>query len=412
MNNSLPLITTNTQSPTDHVCVFLNIFGSFCLRVGDNELSGPITNPSKLRTLLCFLILNRHRALSHMELIETFFEDEGKSNPIGALKMQIKRIRAALLPLFGEDVSPIISRRGSYQWNPELVCQVDSEIFEQYCQEVESTDLSEEERILRYSQITELYSSTGVLDSDASLWSKTLWIQYHRRYINAVEQYSQLLDDFGNHAEMENICIQAITQDKTNEALYILLIKALLNQKKYAEARRQYKSIVELLYNELGVRPSEALQTLYERCEEEENPQEQDLGSILVSMRNPEGKRTAFVCGFEQFRSLYQLEARRALRTGACLHVVLLTVLGNDRKPLPPKINNALMQQVQQVIVQNMRQSDVVAQYSKCQFIIMLPNANYEDSCMVMKRVIHAYHTKNPRTMIDLSFQVRALELA
>lgn len=410
VNNSFPLMA-NTESPAASVCVQLRIFGSFSLCVGDQNLTGPITNPSKLRTLLCYLILNRHRAVSHGELIETLFEDDGSSNPIGALKMQIKRIRTALMPLFSEEVSPIISRRGSYQWNPDLACLVDAEIFEQYCQEVESSELSDEEKILRYSQIIDLYYSTGVLDSDTSLWSKTLWVQYHRRYISAVESYSRLLDKCGNHSEMENLCIRAIAQDATNEDLYVLLITALLKQKKFSDARRQYKSIVDLLYNELGVRPSEALQALYERCEEEENPQKQDLSSILVSMRNPDGKRDAFFCGFEQFKSMYQLEARRALRTGGCLHVALLTVLGNDQKQLPPTVNNLLMQQVQQVVVQNLRQSDVVAQYSNCQFIIMLPYANLEDSCMVMNRVIHAYHTKNPRTMIDLSFQVRALEL-
>jgi len=128
-------------------------------------------------------------------------------------------------------------------------------------------------------------------------------------------------------------------------------------------------------------------------------------------MRNPDGPRTAFFCGFEQFKCIYQLEVRRALRTGACMHIALLTVLGSDGKILPAQNNSLVMERVQQTVVKNLRQSDVVSRYSNCQFIIMLPSANQEDSCMVMERILRVYHSNNPYTVIRLSYQVRELEL-
>ena len=82
-----------------------------------------------------------------------------------------------------------------------------------------------------------------------------------------------------------------------------------------------------------------------------------------------------------------------------------------DGKVLSPKVGNVIMEQVQQTIVQNLRLSDVVAQYSACQFIIMLPYANLEDSQMVMDRVMNAYHKQNPKSAVRFSYQLRELEL-
>ena len=99
------------------------------------------------------------------------------------------------------------------------------------------------------------------------------------------------------------------------------------------------------------------------------------------------------------------------MRTGACMHVALLTILGSDGKMLPTQSNNLVMERVQQTVVRNLRQSDVVSRYSNCQFIIMLPSANQEDSCMVMERILRVYRTDNPLNVIRLSYQVRQLEL-
>lgn len=401
---------TDPVTPSADAHVQLHILGKFDLRAGNEGLSGSMNHSAKLRNLLCYFILNRHRAIPQTELIETFYEDENQTNPGGALKMQVMRLRNMLSPLLPEGVSAITSRRGSYQWNPELTCWVDVQEFEQLCLAAQREGQSEKALLSLYRQAMDLYQGEPVLEKDSFLWSKVLVSRCHSLYISAVENYAQLLYDAEQYSEVEDVCLNTISHDLTNETLYIILIRALLKQKKYAEARAHYVNIVDALHRELGVRPSPELQQLYNLCTEEEMPWEQDLGIILASMRDPLDKRLAFLCGFEQFKNIYQLEMRRALRSGGCLHVTLLTVSGRNGKPLPAHTNNTVMETVQQVIIQNLRQSDVVARYSSCQFIIMLPNANEEDSNMVMNRIINAYQAFNPRNALKFSFQVRALE--
>lgn len=391
--------------------IHINLLGNFDLRINGSSLSGLNRPTSKLRSILCYLILYRDRAVTQAELIEAFYEDENQSNPAGALKMQIMRIRNMLTQLMGSGVSPILSHRGGYQWNPEVECLVDAEEFERLCAEAEQPDLSDTEKTERYRQAVDLYKGDPLLESDDLLWSQTLSARYSHRYIAAVEKYAQLLWNAGQYADMEALALQAIEKDPTNEKLHILLIRALLRQNKYTQARNHYKTTVDMLYHTLGVRPSQELEQLFTHSGEAEKPWESDLGSIMKGMRNPDGPRTAFFCGFEQFKCIYQLEVRRAMRTGACMHVALLTILGSDGKMLPTQSNNLVMERVQQTVVRNLRQSDVVSRYSNCQFIIMLPSANQEDSCMVMERILRVYRTDNPLNVIRLSYQVRQLEL-
>jgi len=62
--------------------------------------------------------------------------------------------------------------------------------------------------------------------------------------------------------------------------------------------------------------------------------------------------------------------------------------------------------------VSSLRQGDVVCRYSKAQFIIMLPNANLEDSGMVMERIIAAFYHRNYKNVLNLSYRIRELRLS
>lgn len=128
-------------------------------------------------------------------------------------------------------------------------------------------------------------------------------------------------------------------------------------------------------------------------------------------MCGADDRQNAFFCSFEQFKNIYQLEVRRAPRVGGCLHIAMLTVRESDGTALSTKIRDVVLEQGQQTIVQNLRQSDVVARYGQCQFVIMLPFANLEDSTIVMKRIVRAYCDQHPKSVILMNYQIREMEL-
>lgn len=64
----------------------------------------------------------------------------------------------------------------------------------------------------------------------------------------------------------------------------------------------------------------------------------------------------------------------------------------------------------QELIRINLRKGDVVARCSASQYVIMLPRANYENSCMVADRLMNAFYRRYPHSPARLRCVVQPLE--
>ena len=51
-----------------------------------------------------------------------------------------------------------------------------------------------------------------------------------------------------------------------------------------------------------------------------------------------------------------------------------------------------------------------MSKYSGAQFVVMLPAANFEDSTMVMERIVSAFYRQHRRNFLKLSYRLRALD--
>ena len=57
----------------------------------------------------------------------------------------------------------------------------------------------------------------------------------------------------------------------------------------------------------------------------------------------------------------------------------------------------------------NLRRGDVISRCSVSQFVIMLPQANYENSCMVAERLTGAFYRRYPHSSARLRCMVQPL---
>ena len=67
---------------------------------------------------------------------------------------------------------------------------------------------------------------------------------------------------------MEAACKRAISLDSLDEELHYLMIQSLEAQGKNKLALEHYSKAVDILYENLGVRPSRKLQEAYEKTSE------------------------------------------------------------------------------------------------------------------------------------------------
>lgn len=120
--------------PIDTLTTTLQIrmFGDFAIQYGDRVLTGNIGRSKKVWALIEYLLANRGKEISPDRMMEDLWPDEEYDDPFHILKNLIYRARTALRTLSGADVEFICYDHNCYLWNPEIPCEIDTEIFERY----------------------------------------------------------------------------------------------------------------------------------------------------------------------------------------------------------------------------------------------------------------------------------------
>ena len=170
-----------------------------------------------------------------------------------------------------------------------------------------------------------------------------------------------------------------------------------------------YEEMSELLFAHFDVMPSETLRTLYRQATRTVNDRTLTMDEVCSQLAEPAPHGGAMVCEYDFFKILYRAEARSIARNGHSANICLLSVSGKDgemlaRRSLDPAMNNL------QVLVQNnLRRGDAIARCSISQYIILLPQANYENSRMVADRLVSAFYRRYPHSPARLRYTVQPL---
>ena len=150
-----------------------------------------------------------------------------------------------------------------------------------------------------------------------------------------------------------------------------------------------------MLYQELGVRPSDGLQELYKYLHTSSEDVQYDLASIKYNLGELKSSNTgAFLCSLDVFRQIYQLESRVIERSGQSVFLGVVAVMTQERKMPDSKTLTQTLSHLKQVALDSLRRGDVVSQYSKSQLVMLLPGTSYENCQRVVSRLEKRfYHT-------------------
>lgn len=358
--------------------------------------------------------MSRTRIIPQSELIDTLWPEETISNPVSALKTLVSRIRKSLITHIGDDVRLLISKSGSYALNTAYDCIVDSEEFEYLCKQADNTLLSAGERIYLYRRAVQLYKNDFLPKLSDQLWVISLSAHYREVYIRAVKNLASLLEQEGLFSEMTDLCYSAIAIEQYDEQLHAFLLTALTRQGNINLALAHYERTTDMLYRNLGITPSKELKTTYNMLMKDRKGFERNLGKIQEALAE-DSSYGAFVCEYGVFKEIYKHEARSAVRMGTCAHLGLITANAvntdsDDASQLA--MLNKKMDQLLDTIRSNLRKGDVVSRYSLLQYVILLLNSNYEDSKMVMERLLNNFYRLDRKTPYTLSYNILQVDLA
>ena len=388
----------------------VQMLGQFTLRYGDRTISDSDDRSRRVWSLLAYMIYNHGRSFAQEELIHLYWSNGEKSaDPGNALKSIFHRIRTALDKLQPGLGRLLIRRKaGRYFWNNVIPLSLDIEDFEAHFHAAEAAG-DDDVRLSEYQAALALYAGDPLPRMTDEIWTIPIVAYYHSLYTRAAAGAIELLEKQERTAEAVALCHQAIHIEPYQEDLYEHLMRGLLRTGDMKGTMSVYEEMSELLFAHFGVMPSETLRTLYRQATRTVNDRTLTMDEVCSQLAEPAPHGGAMVCEYDFFKILYRAEARSIARNGHSANICLLSVSGKDgemlaRRSLDPAMNNL------QVLVQNnLRRGDVIARCSISQYIILLPQANYENSRMVADRLVSAFYRRDPHSPARLRYTVQPL---
>lgn len=388
----------------------VQMLGQFTLRYGDRTISDSDDRSRRVWSLLAYMLYNHGRSFAQEELIHLYWSNGEKSaDPGNALKSIFHRIRTALDKLQPGLGRLLIRRKaGRYFWNNVMPLSLDTEDFEAHFHAAEAAG-DDDVRLAEYQAALALYAGDPLPRMTDEIWTIPIVAYYHSLYTRAAAGAIELLEKQERTAEAVALCRRAIHIEPYQEDLYEHLMRGLLRTGDMKGAMSVYEEMSELLFAHFGVMPSETLRTLYRQATRTVNDRTLTMDEVCSQLEEPAPHGGAMVCEYDFFKILYRAEARSIARNGHSTNICLLSVSGKDgemlaRRSLDPAMNNL------QVLVQNnLRRGDVIARCSISQYIILLPQANYENSRMVADRLVSAFYRRYPHSPARLRYTVQPL---
>lgn len=386
----------------------VTMFQGFSMKYNDIVVQGDDIKSEKLIKLLTYLLYYYDRSIPSSELIDLIWYFEEIDNPIGALKNLVYRLRTILKKSLGvEDL--IVTGKSCYCINQDYQLVIDAHHFEE-CNKLLSEDATLKDV---HEKMINTYNGRFLTEIDEDHRALSRSAYFHSLYISRVTEYAYILEKEHMYDLMESVARKAISIDNLDENLYTILIKALYYQGFYQQALETYKDTTDLLYRVLGTNPSNDMKDLYELIKKEKHIENMDIGDIQKGLIGKE-QYGAFLCEYGAFRDLYNLEARMMNRLGVCTHLCVVTINDQSRYEVD-KDRNALvvektMQKIQASLVAGLRVGDVISRFSINQFVIMLPVCNYENSVIVMDRILKKIKRSLNNKSISIGVSIKEVE--
>jgi len=396
----------------DAVVLRASLLGDVSLTLGEKRIDDSQNRSKKVWLLLAYLLHHHRRVIPQSELMDLFWNEESKgTNPGNALKTTLHRARTMLDRLEpGMGHMLILSKNGGYAWNPDVPLELDTEEFDRLCREGELGEA--DDGLARCRQALTLYRGNFLGKLSSETWVIPIAAHYHTQYIRVVQMALEQMETHGMWEEAAGICREALRQEPYQEDFYQHLMRNLLAMGQQKQAITVYEEMSKLLLTDFGIMPDQESRALYREALRTTNHQTIPAGILLEQLREVDPVSGALVCDYDFFKMIYQAEARMVIRSGDAVHLALFSLKGSKGAELPQRSLELAMDHMQEQIRTNLRKGDVVSRCSPSQFIVMLPQANYENSCMVCQRILRAFFRRYPHSPAVIDYAVYPLEPA
>lgn len=391
----------------EELSVKVCLFGELSVSLGNNTITCSGTRSKKVWNLLAYLFYHRGRSVTSDEITSLLWNNTGES-PKNAMKTALHRTRT-LLDSLAENLGHkvILFKDGGYYLNPDVEITVDVEEFDSLIRS--ARDASPDEATDLYLRAISIYKGdfANILSSES--WVIPISAYYHNLYVSTVEKIVPKLEEAKRFKDGIDVAKAALRVDPYHEHFYQLLMRCLLQIGARDEVVTVYEEMSKLLLSTFGVMPDKESRSMYREALKTVNISTVSPDAVKEQLTEIGNISGALLCDYDFFRMMYQAKARMIARTGDAIHIALLTLQSRTKSDIAPKSIEIAMDNLEKHLCTSLRKGDLIARCSVSQFVIMLPQANYENSCAVCQRFIDSFERKYPHSPLKINYFVHSV---
>lgn len=355
--------------------------GNFKIRRGSETITKNMQKISKRWKLFQYLVAHANREVSRDELI-MILQLNTNDDPEGALTALVYRLRKLLNNNNADDY--IRTLGSAYSFNRDVEYWFDAEEFACLCEKTcKMIEQGAEEAVNTFDQALELYKGDFLQEAKSDEWVWTTRNHYRDILINTMIQMDEFLRHKGEYEKALEF------YDKLNEFVFFDemiirgLIQTMVDAGKYSQAKKKYDEIIKL-YKDNGLKVPPELEGMAGNLI---SNKDESLQEVLDDLNRSNKKGLAYLTDPDNFIKLYDLEKRRAERTGVPRMVVHIRMVIEDGFEDAEKLEDKMLD----LLIRHLRSGDIVCRWDERHFIILLLDIGEKDVNIVIDRIENAF---------------------
>lgn len=404
-------IIDSTSSNKDKTVLKIYTLGRFWAYYKEESVVFDFKRSKKVWELFVYLLSNRGKVIPPEVIAEALWPEQEFSNPSKVIKNLVYRLRKRLNAEDSNELSSaIIYRHGCYGWNTEIPCWIDVEDFEKKFYQAKLIEESSTIEICeRYMAIIEIYKGHYLTENPYSDWIMPFRRQYRNKYISSAHKLLNILYEQGKFQKLIDICETIFLIEPFEEDFHLLYINALLGLGYTTKARSHYEFITSLYYNELGVKPTHAMRSIYNSINDQEDDIKTEHLAIQELLQDFDQSKGPLMCKPNFFELICKLEKRRMEREEHLIQLGLLTFQTHRIKSYPGKNIEEAMDLLNTILSETLRKGDAYTAWNNNQYAILLPSVNREFAEKILQRIVDIYISDHPH--LDMTLQIDIYQL-
>lgn len=386
----------------------VHVLGGFSITYGEHPISLKRNRITKVTKLLQLLIYQGSKGMTRETVIEELYGREDISDVANNLRVTIHRLKKILVDAGLPKHEYIEAAKGVYRWSAPMETEVDAHVF---CKLVEQagavTDKKEKINLLKSA--CQMYGGELLPELSGDDWILIESISYKKKYFGALKELCNILMEQGQYEETLRLCAPACELYPFDE-WQAVCIQCYIALNRYKEAMQEYEDTAAMLFEELGVSPSDEMLQQFTIMSSRMNYKPQALQEIKNRLGEEQNDTGAYYCHLPGFRDNYRLIARIIERNGQSVFLLLCSIVNGKGQPMENEDKLAvMMQELHRSVKQSLRRGDVFTKYSASQFLMLLVGTNKENCTIIYDRIQRGFAARHKTWAKNLEYTISSI---